>query len=135
MERYRGRLSGPLRDRIDLTVEVAALTYHEMSIAASGEPTAVVRARVLAARARQRDRLDATGVALNARLPPRHVPRLCRPDTHGARLLERAVTKLGLSARAHDRVLRVARTIADLSSADAIDAAHVAEAVQFRMVE
>jgi magnesium chelatase family protein len=135
IERYRGRLSGPLRDRIDLTVDVAALAWHEMTATAPGEATPAVRARVLDARARQRARHRRGRAALNAHLPPALVRRHCLPDAAGARLLEAAVARLGLSARAYDRVLKVARTIADLAGAAGVEAAHVAEALQFRMAE
>jgi len=131
--RYAGRLSGPLRDRLDLVVEVSALRYAELSGARDGEASAAVRARVLAARARQLGRACGRKARLNGRLPSRHVRRLCRPDGGGARLLEHAVEQLGLSARAYDRVLRVARTIADLDAAPDVTARHVAEALQFRM--
>jgi magnesium chelatase family protein len=131
--RYSGRLSGPLLDRLDLTVEVAALSYAELTAAGDGETSAVVRERVLVARARQHARGRGRGSAiLNGRLPPTGVRQHCRPDARGRRLLEHAVEQLGLSARAHDRVLRVARTIADLDGACDVAAPHVAEALQFR---
>jgi magnesium chelatase family protein len=131
--RYSGRLSGPLLDRLDLTVEVAALSYAELTAAGNGETSAAVRQRVLAARARQHARGRGHGSAfLNGRLPPADVRQHCRPDARGRRLLEHAVERLGLSARAHDRVLRVARTIADLDGACDLAAPHVAEALQFR---
>jgi len=133
--RYRGRLSGPLRDRIDLTVEVAALPWREMAAGEPGEATAAVRARVLHARARQRGRHRRGRAALNAHLTPAQVRRHCPLDAPGARLLEAAVGRLGLSARACDRVLKVARTIADLAGAAGVEAAHVAEALQFRMAD
>jgi len=133
VDRYAGRLSGPLRDRLDLVVEVAALRYAELTGPGDGEASAPVRARVLAARARQLARGGGRTARLNGRLTPRLVRRLCRPDVGGARLLEQGVERLGLSARAYDRVLRVARTIADLDGAADLATRHVAEALQFRM--
>jgi magnesium chelatase family protein len=135
---YSGRISGPLRDRIDLVVQVAPVPPATLSAAAPGEPTASVRARVCEARSRQAARLglqanDAGDASLNARLEGRLLTRHARPDAAGLRLLEDAVTRFGLSARGHDRVLRVSRTIADLACADAVTRSHVAEALQFRL--
>ncbi len=126
--RYRGRISGPLLDRIDLQIEVPAVAHDELARAAGGEPSAAIRARVIAAHERQRAR---QGVA-NARLGAGDVEHFCAPGTRAAALLQRAVVQLGLSARAYHRVLKVARTIADLGDADAITETHVAEAVQYR---
>jgi magnesium chelatase family protein len=126
--RYAGRLSGPLRDRIDLTVSVAALSARELQDAADGEPSASIRARVVAARERQmaRDGL------LNARLQGRALRARAVLDGDARRLLGKALTRLALSARGYDRVLRVARTIADLEGSPAIASEHVGEALQFR---
>jgi magnesium chelatase family protein len=129
--RYRGRISGPLLDRIDLQIEVPAVPHDELARAAGGEPSATIRARVIAAHERQRVR---QGVA-NARLGAGDVERFCAPGTRAAALLQRAVVQLGLSARAYHRVLKVARTIADLGGADTITETHVAEAVQYRRVD
>ncbi len=126
--RYRGRISGPLLDRIDLQIAVPAVTHDELARAASGEPSAAIRARVIAARERQ---LARQRVA-NARVGAGDVERFCVPDAAAAALLQRAVAHLGLSARAYHRVLKVARTIADLGCAEGITEAHVAEAVQYR---
>ncbi|MBW7901951.1 MAG: YifB family Mg chelatase-like AAA ATPase [Rhodocyclaceae bacterium] len=126
--RYRGRLSGPLLDRIDLCVEVPAVPAEALQQAPAGETSATVRARVAAALARQYARQSRP----NARLTPRDVDAHCRPDDAGAALLQQAATRLGLSARAFHRVQKVARTIADLAGAERIAAAHVAEAVQLR---
>ena len=128
---YLARLSRPLLDRIDLHIEVPALPYAELS-AGGGEPSAVVRARVEAARRRQSERLAGSGARVNARMSGRQVRRFCSPPPEAARLLQQAVNRLGLSARGHDRVLKVARTIADVGGCERIAAEHVAEAVQYR---
>jgi magnesium chelatase family protein len=126
---YRARLSGPLLDRIDLQVEVPALPYRQLASSAPGEPSAAVRARVEAARARQ----GARGPRWNARLASAELKAAAPLDSEGHTLIERAVTRFGLSARAVTRVRRVARTIADLDGSAAVRAPHVAEALQYRM--
>jgi magnesium chelatase family protein len=131
-DRYLGRLSRPLLDRIDLQVELPALEAEEYESAAAAEGSATIRVRVVAARERQRARLRDVGIRLNAELSPRHLARWCSVAPDAARLLGTAMSRLGLSARGHDRALRVARTIADLAGAETILAAHCAEAVQYR---
>ncbi|MEO8442618.1 MAG: YifB family Mg chelatase-like AAA ATPase, partial [Betaproteobacteria bacterium] len=126
--RYRGKISGPLIDRIDLQIEVPAVAEQDLVRAAGGEASDVVRGRVEAAAARQRDRQGKS----NARLSTREIDQTCVPDTTGAALLKQAISRLGLSARAYHRVLKVARTIADLADERHIASAHVAEAIQFR---
>jgi magnesium chelatase family protein len=126
--RYESRLSGPLRDRMDLSVTVSALPARELSASPGGEPSALVRARVVASRARQ---LARDG-RLNARLHGRALRARTRLDPDARRMFDAALTRLALTARGHDRVLRVARTIADLEEADAIGASHLGEALQFR---
>lgn len=133
--KYRGRLSGPLRDRIDLIVEVPAVPVSVMAEAAPGESSAVVRARVVRAREIQRARYGADGARANADLSGRTVASVCRPDPHGRALLRRAVDRFGLSARGYDRVLKVARTVADLAGSALVHADHVAEALQYRLME
>jgi magnesium chelatase family protein len=130
--RYLGRLSRPLLDRIDLQVELPALEATEFQGGAGGMTSATIRARVLAARERQSDRLEGTGITLNAEMSPRQLRRSCPVAPDAARLLGAAMTRLGLSARGHDRALRVARTIADLAGTATIAAEHCAEAVQYR---
>ncbi len=129
IERYRGRVSGPLLDRIDLHVEVPAVPYSDISVEQTGENSPAIRRRVIEARERQAAR---GGPGCNARMTPALMRRHCVLDAKGRSLMERAVSKLGLSARAHDRVLKVARTIADLAGSDRIARDHLAEAIQYR---
>ena len=129
--RYLSKISGPLLDRIDLQVEVGALTTDEISSLKQGESSESIRARVESARAIQRERLN----ACNAEMTPRHMRRFCELDAPSKRLLISAIDRLGLSARAHDRILKVARTIADLAGMERIESAHVAEAVQYRALD
>ena len=132
---YRGRLSGPLRDRIDLIVEVPAVPISAISDGPPGESSSCVRARVLAARAMQRARFGTDGPRTNADLRGGAVVVHCRPDKHGRNLVLTAAKQLGLTARAHDRVLKVARTIADLEGSASVERTHVAEALQYRLVD
>ena len=132
--RYRDRLSGPLRDRLDLTVDVPAVPPDLLGASENGEPSSVIRARVVAARARQAERYQADRVGSNAALTPALMRTHCALDRAGVRVLDTAVRRLALSARAYDRVRKVARTIADLDGAGTITADHVAEALQFRML-
>lgn len=127
IQRYLGKISGPLLDRIDLHIEVPAVPFNELRGQRAGASSAEMRARVLAARQIQQKR-----GFINALIPASRLRALCPLDEAGERTLETAVRRLGLSARAHDRILKVARTIADISGQESIQAKHVAEAVQYR---
>jgi len=131
VQRYVRKISGPLLDRIDLTVEVAAVPAADLHADGDGEPSAAVRGRVAAARKRQLERTGDPRVP-NAALPARLARTHCRPDPEARRLLEQAVDRFGLTARGHQRVLRVARTIADLDGRSEVGVAHVAEALRYR---
>lgn len=130
IQRYLGKISGPLLDRIDLHIEVPAVPFQELRNKDAGADSETMRQRVLDARHRQ----EARGY-VNAMLPPGPLREICALDPAGERTLEMAVRRLGLSARAHDRILKVARTIADLSGLEEIQAKHVAEAVQYRSLD
>ncbi|CAB1370329.1 YifB family Mg chelatase-like AAA ATPase [Denitratisoma oestradiolicum] len=126
--RYRGKLSGPLLDRIDLMIEVPALSDAELQGGTPGEASAPVAARVARARQRQMARQGKT----NARLGVAETEALCQPDSAGQALLKQAIARLGLSARAYHRILRVARSAADLAGSDTLGTPHIAEAIQYR---
>ncbi len=129
--RYRGRLSGPLADRIDLKIEVPALALEEFKLSDAGESSACVRARVEAVRRVQRSRQGCANALLGVRETEQH----CTPDAEGDALLRMAITRLSLSVRAYHRILRVARTIADLDFSESVSGTHVAEAIQYRRLD
>ena len=133
--RYANKLSGPLLDRIDLQIEIARVPFDDMVRRDAAESSATVRARVLAARARQEQRLAHLGLSANADIPGAAVRSLCVLDGTALKLLERASAKRQFSARAVDRIARVARTIADLAASDRIAAEHIAEAIGYRSLE
>ncbi|RMH37332.1 MAG: ATP-binding protein [Nitrospirae bacterium] len=135
IRRYRGRLSGPLMDRLDLQLEVPAVPVGELSRGEPAESSTAIRTRVTMARQRQIHRYATEGIFNNAQLKPRQIASYCRLDGAGRALLEQAVSKLGFSARAFGRILRVARTIADLDEAERIATMHVAEAIQYRALD
>ena len=136
VQRYLSRISGPLLDRIDLQVEVVPVPVKELTNAPEGEPSANIRARVVAARERQRERFSKSpGVHCNAQMSARQLQELVVLDEAAQDALSLALDRLGLSARAYERVLKVARTIADLEGSDKVQRQHIAEAVSYRNLD
>ena len=135
IQRYRSRVSGPLLDRIDIQVEVPGLRYQELASKDAGESSDVIRRRVNSARSIQLRRFENTKLHANAQMGTREIKRHCAVNADAEKLLETAINKLGLSARAYSRVLKVARTIADLAGVENIEAGHVAEAIQYRSLD
>jgi magnesium chelatase family protein len=135
IQRYRARISGPLLDRIDLHIEAPALSIAELRTTAAGESSAAIRARVEPARARQRERFAGSPVPANARMSAPQLRKFCAVDPALGDLLQQAMEQLSLSARAYDRILKVARTIADLAGADRIESPHLLEAIQYRSLD
>lgn len=137
--KYLQKVSGPLLDRIDIEIELPSVSYDEISgKSAPGEPSEKIRERVNAAREFANKRLERNGEKpgmLNAKMPPRMIRKYCTPDEEGSALMREAFENLGLSARGHDRVLRVARTIADLDGCEEINADHIAEAIMYRSLD
>ncbi len=132
VESYMRRISGPLLDRIDMHVEVPSVDYESMRRRETPETSAAVRARVNAAREIQKKRFDGTSVSCNAYMTPPMIGQYCALDEAGEKLMQNAFDRLGLTGRSHDRILRMARTIADLEGCESISAAHLAEAIQYR---
>jgi magnesium chelatase family protein len=136
IQRYSGRISGPLLDRIDIHVEVPAVKYQELSSERTGETSAEVRQRVLNSRAIQADRFkDDPGIFKNADMSSKALRKYCKLDDQSQQLLKMAVTKLGFSARAYDRIIKLGRTIADLDGSAEIRSEHISEAIQYRSLD
>jgi magnesium chelatase family protein len=135
IEKYMGRISGPLLDRIDLHIEVPAVPFTELSATADGTNTTSMRELVYRARGIQSERFGHGPAALNSRMSPRQLRRFCSLDSDSQGLLQSAMEDLGLSARAHDRILRMARTIADLDTNAQIKTEHLSEAIQYRSLD
>ena len=136
IQRYRSKISGPLLDRIDIHIEVPAVKFKELSGAATGEPSDAIRERVKKGRSIQTDRfIDIKGVHCNSHMGSKEIRRYCKIDEQGQDLLNTAITRLGLSARAYDRILKVARTIADLEGVEDIRAEYLSEAIQYRSLD
>jgi magnesium chelatase family protein len=136
IQRYVSKISGPLIDRIDIHIEVPSVKYKELRGQSATEDSAQVRERVLNARSRQTERFAGEKkVFSNAQMPPKLIRKFCAISDDGEKMLESAITRLGLSARAHDRILKVARTIADLNAAENVETRHLAEAIQYRTLD
>lgn len=136
IQRYMSKISGPLLDRIDIHVEVPALTYDELMQKQPGEDSASLRARVIAARDRQLERYrDEKKIFCNAHMESRHIRRYCELGSESRELLRSAIERLGLSARAYDRVLKVSRTIADLDGSASVEPQHISEGIQYRTLD
>jgi magnesium chelatase family protein len=135
IQSYRSRVSGPLMDRIDIHIEVPAIKFNEIASDTLAEPSASIRERVTRARAVQQARFRADGIYANAHMKPRHIRRYCRIGEDSQSLMQRAMERLGLSARAYNRILKVARTIADLEGSENVASHHISEAIQYRSLD
>lgn len=136
IQRYMSRISGPLLDRIDMHIEITPVPFSQLNDSTPAESSAAIRARVIAARQIQTERYaDTPGIHCNAQMSSRQIRQYCTPDDEGATLLSRAMTKYGLSARAHDRILKLARTIADLDASADVKLCHISEAINYRNLD
>lgn len=137
IQRYVSKISGPLLDRIDIHIDVPSVNYRELRGGVVPESSADIRARVIRAREVQLQRFGSEGerIYANAQMGSREIRKYCDLDSDAEQLLERAMVKQGLSARAHDRILKVARTISDLAGNDVIEPGHIAEAIQYRTLD
>jgi magnesium chelatase family protein len=136
IQKYMSKISGPLLDRIDIHIEVPSVKYKELSAEVTGEKSETIRGRVINARAIQLKRFgEIDDIFTNGDMGSKEIRRYCKLDSAGEELLKMAMTKLGLSARAYDRILKVSRTIADLESAQNIKPQHISEAIQYRSLD
>jgi len=135
VERYTARISGPLLDRLDIHIEVPPVPFRQLSDQTHGTGSETMKAAVLAAREMQQRRFGQGSLRLNGRMSPSQIRKFCKLESDAESLLKSAMEEMGLSARAHDKILRIGRTIADLDHADTIDAAHLSEAINYRALD
>ena len=137
IQRYVGKISGPLMDRIDIHIDVPAVKFQELRGRGSdqAESSREIRQRVINARAVQLERFSNDGIYSNSAMGPKHIRKFCALDTESEQLLEKAMLRQGLSARAHDRILKVSRTIADLDGSSDIQPVHISEAINYRSLD
>jgi magnesium chelatase family protein len=135
IQRYVSKISGPLLDRIDIHIDVPAVKFKELASETPSESSAAIRERVVGARQVQQQRFAGEKLFSNAQMSPRLIRKHCVIDLSSKALLEKAITRLGLSARAYDRILKVSRTLADLEGKEQIESAHVSEAIQYRTLD
>jgi magnesium chelatase family protein len=135
IQTYRSKVSGPLMDRIDIHIEVPAIKFNEIASDTTAEPSTFIRERVTRARQVQQVRFKSDGIYANAHMKPRHIRKYCKIDEDSLHLMEMAMNRLGLSARAYTRILKVSRTIADLESSEKIASHHISEAIQYRSLD
>lgn len=135
IERYMGKISGPLLDRIDIQIEVTPVKYQKLSSNTPVETSEQIKLRINKARKIQNERYKNDNIYSNSELTPKLIEKYCKLDEKGKKILENAFQKLGLSARAHGRILKVARTIADLDGKENIEVTHIAEAIQYRNLD
>ncbi len=135
IKKYVSKISGPLLDRIDIHIQVPSVEYKELSSEAGGETSAAIRERVEKARQVQLDRFKNSKTFFNARMNTKQLRQYCPLDDASKQIMALAIDKMGLSARAHDRILKVSRTIADLDGMESLTAEHVAEAIQYRSLD
>jgi magnesium chelatase family protein len=135
IDKYLSRISGPLLDRIDIHIEVPGVPFSALRSQTDGTPSSAMREQVLAARVRQRHRFDGNPITVNGRMSGKLLRKFCKLDDAGESVLRQAMTELGLSARAHDKILRVSRTIADLADRDDVRADDVLEAIHYRRLD
>ena len=135
IERYMSRISGPLLDRLDIHIEVPPVPFRELSTETVGTTSETMKAQVVAAREIQQRRFGKASLRLNGRMPPQQIRQFCKLESDAELLLKNAMEEMGLSARAHDKILRISRTIADLEASDNINAAHLSEAINYRTLD
>ena len=135
MQRYMNKISGPLLDRIDIHIEIPKVEFEQLSAKRKGEESKIIRERVLNARKLQSVRFKEDIIHYNAQMEPKHLEKYCALDTTSEQLIKVAMEKLNLSARAYNRILKVARTIADINESESINSTHIAEAIQYRSLD